>query len=115
MNLNEPAPLSRRLSHQYTSGYSHLDKWEDIGTITLLRSSETQGDDYSESIRRTVLVQFTGDALPVQDIKDALYDQFQSGCRCQHDCCGHYQSSMGKCLHLGAGRFAVQVNSYRNV
>lgn len=104
--------LSRLLTRKYVPAYSYLDKSEDVGTARRLtvRRSREDGESYREF--SLFLVSSTCDK---QAIIDALYDTLRSGCRCEHDCCGHYQNSVIKVRPLKGNLYAVLTSAYRNI
>ncbi len=103
--------LSKRLTYKYADGWAGLDRHVDLGTARALgEKTVSQGSD-----SRTTLVLFlvASKARPA-NVKRAFYDSLRKSCRCEHDCCGHWQSSASKVRHLGKGLYAVKISSYVN-
>lgn len=111
--MNEKITLERRLTHRYNVGWSHLDDIEYVGTARLVSSHTKHNDGESQRVFSLLLVTSGEDE---QSIKDAIRDTMQSGCRCEHDCCGHWQTSVDRVRRIKGGNcFAVLQSSYRNV
>lgn len=91
--------IDLRKTHGYTNGWAELDEWQPVANAFILKRGERDyGDpekttDYGSSYTRTMTVKITKRLPGVSegDIKRALADTFTQGCRCEHDCCGHWQ------------------------
>ncbi len=108
-----PFPLSMRLTYGYNSGWSHLDKWHELGEATVVAVGKPR--ENHESFRQIQIVEVKSQGYRPRNIARALSATMTSGCRCQHDCCGHFQSSPARIRPLRNGRFAVLMSGYRNV
>jgi hypothetical protein len=103
--------LSRLLTHKYVPAYSYLDDSEEIGTARQIFTRQSRND--GESYRTFSL--FMISHPDKQAVIDGFYDTLRSGCSCQHDCCGHYQTSVFKVRPLKGNLYAVVTSSYRNI
>lgn len=103
--------LSKRLTHKYASGWEYLDESLDIGTARPLGQKTMKEDGESKTVLALFLV---NSKARVPNVKAAFYDTLRSGCRCEHDCCGHWQGSVSKVRHLGNGLYVVRSSHYRN-
>ena len=107
------ATLSVRKTYRYNDAYSSLDDWEDIGTFRQL-SIRTLSKD-AESVKTRALVSVQSKAS-VDDIKSAVREMFRSACRCEHDCCGHFQSHASRVRRAGkSSLYFVTIHSNRNI
>jgi hypothetical protein len=110
---NHKITLERRLTHRYNVGWSHLDDNEEVGTARVVSSRTKRNDGESQRVFSLLLVK-SGEGE--QSIKDAIRDTMQSGCRCEHDCCGHWQSSVSRVRRIKGGNvYAVLQSAYRNI
>ena len=103
--------LYKRLTHKYADGWSYLDKSLYIGTARSLGQKTMKEDGESKTVLALFLV---NSKARVPNVKEAFYDTLRSGCRCEHDCCGHWQSSVSKVRHLGNGLYVVRSSHYVN-
>lgn len=75
-------------------------------------------DDYGDSAERWVEVTFNR-GVTRDELREACYEPFTSGCGCEHDCCGHINSSASAYdahrLSRNGRRWAVRLSYYRNV
>jgi hypothetical protein len=117
--------LSIRRSHGYISAYSHLDKWEDIGTSKVIRryvednaEELPHGDLPGISLEIEVTRYRDGDTPHTRaDIRQALHDCFSgSRCRCEHDCCGCVTTSVSHChpINRKGTRWMLVLDRCRN-
>lgn len=105
--------LSVRRTHQYNSGWSHLDEWQDIGTARHLGDQRRTTDHDSVRVSRIWSVSSTASA---EDIRRALLDLETHGCTCDHDCCGHMQWLGINARRVGKTNIWVtRASGYRNV
>jgi hypothetical protein len=103
--------LRKRLTHKYANGWDYLDEFDDIGTARALGQKTTREDGESKTTLGLFLV--SSKESP-EDVKRSLYDTLGHSCRCEHDCCGHWQTSVSKVRHLSKGLYAVRCSHYRN-
>lgn len=103
--------LSKRLTHKYNAGWAYLDKSFDVGTARALGQKTTKEDSESKTTLALFLV---SSKMRPANVKRAFYDTLRRSCRCGHDCCGHWQSSVSKVRHLGNGLYAVRSSHYIN-
>lgn len=109
--------LVQRLTFQFNTGWSHLDKYNDIGTATIVRRDERVWDDNGEAGSQIVVLRVEIDNPPVkfEDIKEAIEDTMSFSCRCEHDCCGHVSGGVSEVLALDNGDYEVRLSLSRNV
>jgi hypothetical protein len=103
--------LSKRLTYKYSTGYSYLDKSFDVGTARVL--GEKTKKRTNECVSTTGLFLVSSKMNP-RNIKRAFYDTLRNSCRCEHDCCGHFSTSVSKVRYLGNSLYAVKTYSYMN-
>ena len=119
-----------RLTHKYVNGWKDLDRHEYVATVKLTPRRVTSEDDdggYTAVTSGRVTSKALAQAhamwrhLPAELrgpsfrrwFANAVASEFDHGCRCEHDCCGHYQS-------YGTGRMegrtvVVRIRAYRNL
>lgn len=95
MNTTRPAPLN----------------WKPV-VASLFQALAGKGDD--ESKRTFSLLLVTSQESP-NAIRDAIHDTMRHQCQCQHDCCGHWQSSVNRIRRLKSGLWAVIEGHNRNI
>lgn len=121
--------LYARLTHKYVPGWADEDNWVPLTPAkftgpTLV--SQNDDGDFTERREATLspgawaCAQYLhrrhakeGVSLP-RWLAAQIGDNLTSGCRCEHDCCGHLQVS-AYAQYLGQRRFSVEVRHYRNV
>lgn len=105
--------LQKRLTHKYAFGWAGLDESEQIGTAREVLSKPRKNHGDTATAFKLLLVNSTADA---KDIKQAIYDSLSSGCRCEHDCCGHWQHGVSNVRRIkGGNMYGVFLFAYRNV
>lgn len=118
-----------RLTHKYRAGWSHLDRHEYVFDLKLTPHKLVNRTDDGDldhilygriSAKQRAQAKVVWEKLPRQDrpkfkhwLRDAIGSEFDSGCRCEHDCCGHYQSYAASAIY--GRRVVVNVHSYRNL
>lgn len=110
-----PFALSVLLTHKYVPGWDHLDKRHDLGSAIDLRVKAAKWDDHGESCRQFLVLDVDAPRYRPRNIMRAIRDTMRRGCRCEHDCCGHIQSSVSRTRHLGGSRYAVVISGCRNI
>lgn len=116
MNLNEKFHLSRRLTFRYNAAWASLDESEEVGTARVLsRKDFGRPDPHGESKRTLSLMSVCAREATEEAVREAICETLQYSCRCEHDCCGHWQTSVSRARKLGGGLWAVLMSSYRNV
>lgn len=109
----DPFSLSMRLTHGYTNGWSHLDKWHDMGTARIVDMGKRRQRE--ESYSQTQILEVNAPGYRPQNIMRALYETLRFGCCCEHDCCGHYFGGASRIRPLGGNRYAVLIRASMNV
>jgi hypothetical protein len=81
--------LYQRETHTYTSGWSHLDQWEHIGTAKMLQQRMTREPDGHDDGGTYIAKVIAPRNLKGRDISRAIANSLGgSSCRHEHDCCG---------------------------
>ena len=104
--------LERQTSHRYNAAWSALNDSEYVGTARRVFSRTSHNDGESA---RTFSLLLISSKESAENITSAIYDTMRQACRCEHDCCGHWQSSVSRVRHLGGNQWAVFESSYRNI
>jgi len=113
---NDQFTLSARLSYKYRTGWSHLDRWQEIGTARRVPTGRpARWDENGESFRSLELLEVNAGTTRPENVKRAIGDTMQEGCRCEHDCCGHIQSSVYQVRRLDSNLYAVIIHGHRNL
>ncbi len=110
--------FQERLSHSYIDAYKHLDKFaEKYYTAKMMPGPLQENYDDSDSCWRKVYVEFRDRSVNLRLARKLLPDAFRSGCSCEHDCCGHFQTSAyaSDVKRIRRGVFMITTHSYRNV
>ena len=118
-----------RLTHKYRAGWSHLDRHEYVFDLKLTPHKLVNRTDDGDldhllfgriSAKQREQARKVWEKLPRQDrgqfkhwLCRAISSEFVSGCQCEHDCCGHYQSYAATAIY--GRRVVVNVHSYRNL
>jgi len=79
-----------RISHQYNDGWKSLDNYEPMDfDVKVVYGKEKFNDDDS---RTTPLTVFTSMPVTYKQISQAMANEINSSCRCEHDCCGCFST-----------------------
>jgi hypothetical protein len=78
-----------------------------MSQVNIIKHKDAKWDRHGESFSQFLIVS--------ADHDDDVYDEYFRRCGCEHDCCGHVQTSVYGLRKLSEGRFAVRVGGYRNV
>jgi len=125
--------LEYRLTHHYVQGWASLDKYAYacLAQHTLLRTVRGRNDLDSSTSACVVTVSPLAleaakanyreakrhhDKVPTfsQFLCLAVGEAFSGGCRCEFDCCGHWQYN-GSASQTKRREFVVTIHGYRNV
>lgn len=86
--------LELRKTHKYNSGWRHMDEWQNIGTMEVLRTYAEQLGEFADAYEEpgtVLLVRVKPDAqvTDADTVRRAL-ESTLSGSNCTHDwdCCG---------------------------
>lgn len=111
--------LSARLTNHYAQGYDEMDEWtEEVGKFSVLNAKHYPGyDDINSTLTlRVDPSEFTrAHNRPVELIAQAIVNTLTKGCKCEHDCCGHWQTAVWRVTNVKRKEWAVDVRAYRNV
>lgn len=111
----DPFSLSCRLTHRYNTGWNHLDKWHDIGQARIVDLGKRRDEDHGESYRQLQVIEVKAPGYRPRNVIRALHETLRFGCRCEHDCCGHYFGGASRIRPLGKNRYAVLIRASMNV
>jgi hypothetical protein len=111
--MQDRIQLERQTSHRYNAGWSHLNDHEHVGTARVL-ARKPHGRENDEGKRTFSLLLVTSQE-PADAIEEAIWDTMRHTCRCQHDCCGHWQGSVNRVRRLKSGLWAVIEGHFRNI
>lgn len=105
----------RRTSYKYAEAWRYLDSAKYVGEFRLLSTSEMRylgkyGDSAVNYLR--VKAPKGVDKRLMWQVAD---DQFSNHCKCEHDCCGHWQNTVGKVYRSKRNEYIVELRSYQNV
>ena len=108
----------RRLTFQFNDGWKGEDAHEFIGEFVMLRCRIRPPSDkeagHGAAGERIFTVRVPR-GLSRGDIIHALQDVFTTGCRCEHDCCGHLQTRARLPRRSKRREWVVEVSRYYNV
>lgn len=105
----------RRTTFKYSDAYKDLDGSEYVGEFRLLSfSKERYLGKYGDSGEQYLRVKAPKGATK-DDVRQVADDFLSYHCRCEHDCCGHWQRSIGKVYHSKRNEYIVKVHLYQNV
>lgn len=136
------APIYARLTHKYTTGWAHLDRQEFVGLFFVTEPRVTSMDDdgdYRSIVHGKLRLDTLANARKLwrkhapKDwvprhakrgtkpsrvpfklwLRGQIGEGFADGCRCEHDCCGHYQRYAR--VFLEGRHVRVLVTSYQNL
>lgn len=118
-----------RLTHKYRAGWAELDRHEYVTTLRLTAPKLLSIDDDGTkdrivhgriSAKQREQARKVWEKLPRQGrapfkqwLCAAVSETFDYGCRCEHDCCGHYQNHA--MARMYGRNVVVAVHSYRNI
>jgi hypothetical protein len=108
----------RRLTFQFNDGWKDEDEHEFLGEFMILKSRIRQSSNHDTSNGEAGERIYTVRAprcVSEADIINALRDAFTSGCRCEHDCCGHLQTYAYLPKRQKRRTWVVEVRCYYNV
>lgn len=105
----------RRTTFKYSDAYKDLDNSEYVGEFRLLNSSEERYlGKYGDSAEQYLRLKAPKGATK-NDVREVAHDHFSYHCRCEHDCCGHWQISVGRVYRSKRNEYIVKVSMYQNV
>jgi hypothetical protein len=109
----------RHTTARYRPGYRHLEEREFIGVFHELKvganrytSSEEYGD--ADDLERVIRIKAPR-GVSFEQIREVVRARYTGGCRCEHDCCGHYQSGVDRITHSKRREWLVHISAYRNL
>jgi hypothetical protein len=103
------------LTSQYRSGWSHLERSEYVGAFKLLGNSFDNVIYSADGEHRTRLLSVVAPrGVKKRDAVKALEFELDYGCRCEHDCCGHWQAR-ARAKKVKGRKYFVEISEYMNV
>lgn len=75
--------------------------------MEIIKNKPAKWDNEGESFSQIILVS----ARDEEEIRDECAYR----CGCEHDCCGHVQTSAHNIRKVGDEKFVVRVGGYRNI
>ncbi len=121
-------PIYARLTHNYATGWAHLDRHEFLANLKLTPPKLVHVDENGDLTRhlhgrisaqqmRKLREAARRHPSPIKSFRHrlqvAIAENFSGGCRCEHDCCGHYQQWAK--VRLFGRKVFVKVSSYQNL
>lgn len=117
--------IHQRLTRAYSEGHAHLDEWRPVcwalqteprRVVTDLDSRDHRflvvlSPEQLAQAKRTI---DKGGRTFRRAMEQAIEDTFSNGCSCEHDCCGHIQTSV-RVRCIGPRVFSVTTHGVRNV
>lgn len=106
-------PAYRKLTNRYRPAYSYLDEQQYMGfhVKVVYGKARRQNDNHDGRVSH-VLYLTTSRPVTRNELEDCLHE-FDRGCACEHDCCGHLSGgpdySLVKGNHRGT-KWQVPVN-----
>jgi hypothetical protein len=83
----------RKLTNRYNAGWSDLDETQPMGfTLKTVRGATKYDDNYERST--TYLHVTASRPISYRELRATLH-HFSRGCRCEHDCCSHWNGGAG--------------------
>ncbi len=108
----------RVIASHHTPGWGHLDETEDVGEFRVLNTRRSEPTDqqasYGVGPTFTHTIRAPRDAS-AQHVRDALQDTFTTGCRCEHDCCGHMSTYPKRVQKVRRRNWVVELYTAFNV
>lgn len=102
-----------RLTYRYVTGWAgECDEWGDGLLFRRLAYRSVRND--GETAESVVTVRAPAGATD-KEIITALRSYFTTGCRCEHDCCAHWQSYAGIPRRVKRRQWVMPINYFRNV
>lgn len=102
----------------YNRAYRGLNPQEYVGEFRVLSHSKRQyTNDEDGSYRYVIRIKAPKGATREQ-VQGVVWNEFDHSCRCEHDCCGHYQRRTGRIFrpaNRAKGEWIVPINAYPNI
>lgn len=108
----------RRTTRNYASEWAELDETKEVGPLRVLsqrfRAADGQQQGYGVVGDCWMRVKVPASLLPSETVA-VLRDTFTSGCRCEHDCCGHVQRLARAFKQVRKREWLVRVDLRANI
>ena len=90
-----PSTIRLYTSHgSYRAAYDHLNSHTFVGKAKVLAPVVLEDDYYKTYIKRTLRLDPQTAKQPTPTLRSALSSHFARECRCEHDCCGHFNGGL---------------------
>ena len=113
-NQMEPIHMYKKVTRRYSAGWSHLDDDVYVGSLRVLKTTPYQYSEEGVSFTRLITVKVLT-STSRDDLEIGIHDTFSHGCRCEHDCCGHYQVYVDSIKHTKRKEYAVAIVGVANI
>jgi hypothetical protein len=87
------------------------------GRYKELSSKDNGVDGYFETIKADIVIRVINspDEIDISQVKDAIREEYNRGCRCEHDCCGHLFGGIIGDVVYKSSLYFFKVSYNRNV
>lgn len=126
--------LDARLTFQYVQGWAYEDQWVPLANakVTGATPAGIERFDYGDEtrdVRHLVTLNpanwaqakavYRRHQADIQQpfthwLANMASEHFACGCRCEHDCCGHWQTS-ASARYIGKRRLSLELHNFRNL
>jgi hypothetical protein len=124
--------LDARLTFQYVQGWAYEDQWVSLASAkvtgaTLVGITERGAFDETRLVRHLVTLDAANWAQAkavyrrhqpgptfTRWLANMASQHFACGCRCEHDCCGHWQTRVSA-RYIGKRRLSLELHNFRNL
>ncbi len=105
----------KKLTHKYNPAWSELDDDEYMGFDLKVVYGKARYSDDGESVK-TIAYATTSKPVTETQMYQMLH-AFDRSCRCEHDCCGHFNGGARtpKQLSRNGRKWAITLSYYANV
>ncbi|PNG49947.1 MULTISPECIES: hypothetical protein [unclassified Variovorax] len=108
----------KRLTHRFRQGWASEDEHEHVGRFRVLNVRHQAPSDHEAeygSGGQSFITVRAPRAVSADIVAQVLRDNFATGCRCEHDCCGHTSSYPGTPVRVKQRRWVVPVQLRQNI
>jgi hypothetical protein len=114
--VSHSGQAQRRLTYRYHNGWKDLDQYEDLGWRWHVLGTARVEEHSWESITLRYWVRVSR-LVTRAEMAAAMSAEFNAWCRCEHDCCGHYQWHVitSEIRKIKRREWVVPIRALRNV
>lgn len=108
---------AQRSQGSYDLAWDHLNEHLPLGFTAKVVAGKTHYDDLGERGEQWIYIT-TSRPATLREISDFAISTFSRHCRCEHDCCGHWQvtpSTFRAKSNKRGTRWEVPLRSYLNI